>query len=84
MDCPADIPQAKKRALDSDIVQHMIISNGSDVEEITPLPIAHNPATSTNDAAIAASASPNSAQETIDIREIVTSSLILPQPAVLG
>jgi len=71
----------KKRVLDSDVVEHTIISDDSDVEEIAPLPIMHNPATiaynparSTNEAAIAASVSPNSAQETID----------LPQPAVPG
>jgi len=70
MDHPADIPKAKKRVIDSDKVRHMIISDCSDVEEITPLLIACNPATSTNDATITAFASLNSAQETIGVLEL--------------
>ena len=46
-----------------------MISDGSDVEEITPPlappPIAHNPATSANEATIAILASPNSARNAL-------------------
>ena len=42
-------------------MEHKIISDGSDVEEINPPPIAHNQATSTDEAPIA-TASPISPQ----------------------
>jgi len=53
----ADIPKATRRVLDCDQIEHMIISNGSDIEEtapplITP-PIAHNPPMSADEGMIA-------------------------------
>ena len=61
----ADNPQATWRVLNSYRIDHMIISNSSDVEEITPPLIAHNPAVLTDEATITILASPNSMQNAL-------------------
>ena len=55
-----------------------MISDGSDVEEVAPPPIAHHPVTSTDEATISTSASLSSARNTLSF--ILNEENISPAP----